>query len=103
MSFESTLSQIIASNFINNTDHFLIHDSIQGYTMNNIEEQNMNDEPNPDVTGNMDAPTKAPSAKKAYTKPQMQHLGHFSTHGVKSINQPTETATTSRSGGPAAS
>jgi hypothetical protein len=42
--------------------------------MNNIEEQNMNDEPNPDVTGNMDAPTRAPSAKKVYSKPVLHVL-----------------------------
>ncbi len=39
--------------------------------MNNIEEQTMNDENNPDVTGNMDAPTRAPSAKKVYSKPTL--------------------------------
>jgi hypothetical protein len=39
--------------------------------MNIIEEQTMNDENNPDVTGNMDAPTRAPSAKKVYSKPTL--------------------------------
>ena len=39
--------------------------------MNIIEEQNKNDEPNPDVTGNMDAPKGAPSAKKVYSKPTL--------------------------------
>jgi hypothetical protein len=39
--------------------------------MNNIEEQTMNDENNPDVTGNMDAGPSAPSAKKVYSKPTL--------------------------------
>jgi hypothetical protein len=30
---------VVAFNFINNSDHFLIHDSIQGITMNIIENQ----------------------------------------------------------------
>jgi hypothetical protein len=39
--------------------------------VNNIEEQTMNDENNPDVTGNMDAGPSAPSAKKVYSKPTL--------------------------------
>ncbi len=69
--------------------------------MNIIEEQNINREPNPDVTGNMDAPTRAPSAKKVYTKPRMHILDHFSTHGGK-IQGNIET-TTFNTRGPSAS
>jgi hypothetical protein len=58
--------------------------------MNIIEEQTMNDEPNPDVTGNMDAPPRSPSAKKVYTKPQLHYLGHFATASGKSNPRPSE-------------
>ena len=39
--------------------------------MSIMEEQNMNGEHNTDDTGNMDAPTRAPSAKKVYSKPML--------------------------------
>ncbi len=55
--------------------------------MNIIEEQNLNREPNPDVTGNMDAPTRAPSAKKVYTKPRLVILNQSVTAVGKQNSQ----------------
>ena len=51
-----------------------------------IEEQNMTDEPNPDITGNMDVPADVPSAKKVYSKPMLIVLLHASTHAGKAYN-----------------
>lgn len=53
--------------------------------MNIIEEQNMNGETNPDVKGNMDAPTRPPSAKKVYTKPRLVILNQSVTASGKQI------------------
>jgi hypothetical protein len=39
--------------------------------MNIIEEQTMNDDTNPRISGNMDAGPSAPSAKKVYSKPTL--------------------------------
>ena len=46
-----------------------------------IEEQNMTDEPNPDITGNMDVPADVPSAKKVYSKPELVVLQYSTTSG----------------------
>ena len=56
--------------------------------MNIIEEQNMKEETNPDVTGNIDAPTRAPSAKKVYSKPTLVVLSQTDTYGTKIHSAP---------------
>jgi hypothetical protein len=60
--------------------------------MNNIEEQNMTRESNPDVKGNMVDPTRAPSAKKVYSKPMLVLLLPHHTDGKNffSINEPND-------------
>jgi hypothetical protein len=51
--------------------------------MNIIEEQTMNDETNPRISGNMDAGPSAPSAKKVYSKPTLVVL--FQTHATSNM------------------
>ena len=59
--------------------------------MNIIEEQNMTDEPNPDVTGNMDVPADVPSAKKVYSKPTLVVLTHINnSRSGKTHHHPSE-------------
>ncbi len=59
--------------------------------MNNIEEQNMNDETNPRISGNMDAGPSAPSAKKVYSKPTLVVLSQSHATSAKASNSPLET------------
>jgi hypothetical protein len=49
--------------------------------MNIIEEQNMNGETNPDVTGNIETHPVPPSAKKVYSKPTLVILSTIASHG----------------------
>ena len=59
--------------------------------MNIIEEQTMNDDTNPRISGNMDAGPSAPSAKKVYSKPTLVVLSQsHATSGGKTSQQPTE-------------
>jgi hypothetical protein len=54
--------------------------------MNIIEEQTMNDETNPRISGNMDAGPSAPSAKKVYSKPTLVVLSQsLATSGNKRV------------------
>jgi hypothetical protein len=64
--------------------------------MNIIEEQTMNDDTNPRISGNMDAGPSAPSAKKVYTKPRLVILNQSVTAVGKQNSQfenphPTQT------------
>ena len=61
----------VASIFIYNTDHFLIHNIVKGYRINILEEQFKSGEHNTDVTGNMETHPVPPSAKKVYSKPTL--------------------------------
>ena len=63
--------------------------------MSIMEEQNMNGEHNTDVTGNMDAPTRAPSAKKVYSKPTLVVLSQ--NEGTQGKIFPRQNEATARS------
>jgi hypothetical protein len=58
--------------------------------MNIIEEQTMNDETNPRISGNMDAGPSAPSAKKVYSKPTLVVLSQSNATSGKSAVGPEQ-------------
>jgi hypothetical protein len=58
--------------------------------MNIIEEQTMNDDTNPRISGNMDAGPGAPSAKKVYSKPTLVVLSQRHNTNSKTNYAPGE-------------
>ena len=81
-----------ASNFINNSGHFLIHNIGQGHGMNIIEEQNMIDETKQPLKANTEATNVPPSAKKVYSKPTLVVLSQKHDTNNKAIPRQTEGA-----------